>query len=405
MNVEQVVFLVGGLGSRLGHLTANAAKPTLEVAGKPFVENLIHEARRFGLRRVLLLCGYRAAEIAAAYDEMSIDELEIRVAIEQSPAGTAGALALAADRLDEIFFLANGDSFFDFNWLSLVPALERDDWTMHVALAEGVHGDRYGRVELSGDRISRFLPRGESDLPINAGLYLVRRRVLEKIRNVPCSLENDVLPGLAAEGELLGRPARGAFIDIGIPQDFERAQVAMPAFLRRPAVFLDRDGVLNHDDNYVHRPDQVRWVDGAIDAVRWLNDAGYYVFVVTNQAGVARGFYGEEDVHRLHGWMQDQLRRAGAHIDGFEYCPYHPEGTVDAYRRASEFRKPEPGMILKLKKDWGIDDANSLLIGDRDTDLLAAAAAGIPGHLFSGGNLLELVRKLVPARRRSPAAG
>ncbi len=405
MTVSQAVFLVGGLGTRLGRLTANAAKPILEVAGKPFLEHLVLDASRFGFRQVLLLCGYQAAGIAATYDGKRAKGLTIEVAIEREPAGTAGALALAAERLDDTFFLANGDSFFDFNWLSLVPALERDDWTMHVALAEGVRGDRYGRVEMSGDRISRFLPKGESELPINAGLYLVRRRLLERIRNVPCSLENDVLPSLAARGELLGRPATGAFIDIGIPADFERAQVAVPAFLRRPAVFLDRDGVLNHDDNYVHRPEQVRWVDGAIDAVRWLNDAGYYVFVVTNQAGVARGLYGEEDVRLLHGWMQDELRRAGAHVDGFEYCPYHPEGTVDAYRRASEFRKPGPGMILKLKKDWGIDEARSLLIGDRDTDLQAAAAAGIPGHLFSGGSLLEFVRKIVPATRRSPAAG
>lgn len=405
MTVRQAVCLVGGRGTRLGALTDTMPKPLLAVGGRPFVEYLIHEARRFGLERLLLLAGHEAGKVLQAYSNRRFEALSVEVRVEDRPAGTAGALSVARDVLDDTFLLLNGDSFFDFNWLSLVPALESDDWTMHAALAQGVRGGRYGRVELDGNRISRFLPKGESDLPINAGIYLVRRRLLERIRSVPCSLENDVLPTLAAEGQLLGRAAEGAFIDIGIPEDFERAQILLPTFLRRPAAFLDRDGVLNHDDNYVHRPDQVRWIEDAAAAVRWLNDAGYYVFVVTNQAGVARGYYGEAEVQALHGWMQAELRRAGAHVDAFEYCPFHPEGSVETYRRVSELRKPGPGMLLKIRETWDIDAGRSFMVGDRDIDMQAARAAGLPGHLFRGGNLLEFVRTLAPARRRIPVSG
>lgn len=404
MTVRQAVCLVGGRGTRLGALTQSTPKPLLTVGGRPFLDYLIGEASRFGLERLLLLAGHNADEVVRNYDGRVVGGLSIGVVVETTPAGTAGALVNAAQALDPVFFLFNGDSFFDFNWLALVPALAADDWTMHLALARGVRGGRYGRVETRGNRISSFLPKAESDLPINAGIYLVRRRILDRIRSIPCSLENDILPSLASEDALLGFATEGTFIDIGVPADFAHGQAAMPAFIRRPAAFLDRDGVINHDDNYVHRPEQVRWIDGAQQAIRWLNDAGYYVFVITNQAGVAHGHYGEEQVHALHAWMQHELQGVGAHIDRFEYCPYHPEGAVERYRRVSELRKPGPGMILKLRDEWPVDMDGSFMIGDRDIDMQAAAAAGIPGHLFPGGNLLDFVRTRAPAKRRNPAS-
>jgi D,D-heptose 1,7-bisphosphate phosphatase len=400
MTVTQAVCLVGGRGTRLGALTDHTPKPMLSVGGQPFLDYLVHEARRFGLQKLLLLTGYRFEEIAERYAGRSFGALSVDVVVEPSPAGTAGALANAIEHLDETFFLLNGDSFFGFNWLNLARALEYGDWMIHATLARGIVGSRYGRVELAGDRICGFQPQGDNSQPINAGIYLVRRAVLDLIVTTPCSLEHEILPTLATRGQLLGSAAEGPFIDIGIPDDFTRAQTLMPAYMRRPAAFLDRDGVLNRDDGYVHRPDQFVWIEGAIDAVRWLNDAGYYVFVVTNQAGVAHGYYAEQDVHDLHAWMQSELQRHGAHIDAFEHCPYHPEGAVDRYRRVSDFRKPGPAMIVKLQKDWTTDTAGSLMVGDRDIDMQAARAAGITGHKFSGGNLLDFVRQCAAAPRR-----
>jgi D,D-heptose 1,7-bisphosphate phosphatase len=228
----------------------------------------------------------------------------------------------------------------------------------------------------------------------------MRKAILSKIGAPPCSLERDVLPGLATAGLIEGCVVDGAFIDIGVPEDFERAQTLVPSILRRPAAFLDRDGVLNEDTGYVHRSDHFRWVEGARETVRWLNDAGYFVFVVTNQAGIARGLYGEDHVNNLHDWMNLELRAIGAHIDCVEFSPYHPEGTVERYRRVSDLRKPGPGMIKKLLSEWPVDSSRSFLVGDRLTDLEAAAAAGIPGSLFTGGSLLDFVRKLVPPRQR-----
>jgi D-glycero-D-manno-heptose 1,7-bisphosphate phosphatase len=424
--VKQCAVLVGGLGTRLGSLTATTPKPLLPCGDRPFLAWLLRELVRFGVTDFLLLTGYLSDQVitaAAAIEAGLPRSAQITISEEPFRAGTGGAVFHAADRLQERFLLCNGDSLLDCNLANLLAAAATDDYGVigRMLLRDLPDASRFGVVKLEGDRITGFrerpapgstalgstalgsTPLGSTALVqagtggvINAGIYLFDRRLIDAL-SPNCSLEAEAMPRLAAAGALRGTIAGGYFRDIGVPEDFSRAQTEIPALLHRRALFLDRDGVLNVDHGHVGTRERFEWVPGALDTIRYATQAGWHVFVVTNQSGVARGYYDEDAVRGLLDWMADEARRAGGTIDDARYCPFHEQAAVEAYRRASDWRKPEPGMLRDLLRTWEVDPARCVMIGDQPTDMAAAAAAGVAGHLFPGGNLLEFTRPILEA--------
>lgn len=394
---RQCAILVGGLGTRLGKLTALTPKPLLDCGGRPFLAWIIRELSRFGIEECVLLAGYRSArveEFSETVHQWLPKRMSIKVSCEPSPAGTGGALWHAKGLLSDPFLLINGDSWVDCNLARFLSGtLAPSDTVAHILLRSAEDTGRYGAVETQANRIVGFREKCNDCVPglMNCGIYLLARDALEFV-TPNCSIEGDVLPVLASKGVLSGQMVDGYFVDIGIPADYVRAQSELPLRLRRSAVFFDRDGVLNEDLGWVGSRDRFHWIDGAKEAIRDVNDMGRHVFVVTNQAGVSRGLYSESDVVSLHNSIARELQQFGATIDDFRYCPYHPDAPLKVYQAVSNWRKPAPGMIDDLCAAWEVTRNGSVLIGDQESDVKAADAASIVGHRFEGGNLLDFVR-------------
>jgi D,D-heptose 1,7-bisphosphate phosphatase len=408
--VRQACVLVGGKGTRLGELTRTTPKPLIEIGeGVSFIDILLDQISRQGFTDIILLAGHLGELIRQRYHRRMIGAAQVRVFVEPEAFGTAGALLTVREVLAPKFLLLNGDSFFDVNLRAIAAEEIASHQLALVALRWISDGSRYGSVDLNGKRITRFREKStdvRSGALINAGIYMFTRAVLDRLQQ-PSSIETDLFPALAAEGKLAGIICAGYFLDIGQPESLEEGRRELLGLRRRAAVFLDRDGVLNHDHGYVYRPDQIVWVQGAQKAIRRLNDLGFRVIVVTNQAGVAHGYYTESEVHTLHNWLQEELARYGAYIDAFYYCPYHPDARVEQYRAKHLDRKPDPGMILRAFQDLPINKDASFLVGDKESDIEAARSAGLPGFMFKGPDLEAFIEEHLVAyfQRHEGATG
>ena len=371
---NQCVILVGGLGTRLGALTKATPKPLLDVAGAPFLETLFGEARRRGFDEFLLLAGHRAEALTAFLAEREIERrfaCRVELSIEPSPLGTGGALVHALDKLHDDFLLLNGDTWFDFNWLDLVARSRRDAAAAGLGLRPIERPDRYDTVELDGSRVVAIHKRGRplEVAPIVGGVYYLTRRAIEGLA-APASLEADLLPGLIAEGSLRGYPYSGFFIDIGVPETLAAAADLVPRHRRRPAAIFALGALVAADAT----AGRGFWAPGATEAVKRLNDAGFYVFVVAG--GKARE-PGEPD-----------LAAIGAYVDDWDGSNHDPRGAIAA-----------------LMARWPVELRGSFCVGAVPQMLDAATAAGVAAHCFEGGDLLAfLAERRLGAGEAPPAA-
>lgn len=373
--MREAVVLAGGFGTRLAHIVSDVPKPMAQVCERPFLRYVLDDLQAKGVERVVLAVGYKA-EIISSYFGEHYRGMQLIYSIEDKPLLTGGAIknALTQCTSDRVLVL-NGDTYFDVPFDDLY-AIDSD---VVMALKRMREFSRYGTVELNGVRLCGFREKASCvEGLINGGVYLVKRDLLVDAPE-RFSFESDFLETKLSDISVCGIEVNGYFIDIGVPQDYAIAQETLKPLARKnKAAFFDRDGTINEDVHYLYRPEDLRFIDGMPQFIRKWNDWGYKVIVVTNQAGIARGYYTEAEMRSLHRYMNDQLAEYGAHIDAFYFCPHHPDFTGQC-----QCRKPRPGMIEDAIREFDLDPTQCILFGDKPWDVEAGERCRISSYLTS----------------------
>jgi histidinol-phosphate phosphatase family protein len=393
----QVVIMAGGRGTRLGEHARTIPKPMVTIGGQPNLEHQVLLAARHGFTSVLFLVSHLADRIEAHFGDGRRFGVEISYCAEDPPLGPAGALRHAAELLQDRFLVLYGDVFVDCDLARV--------WTDHAnhhALASLVvhpndHPYDSDLVETDAEGwITAIHPKSRPQNlylanMVNAGVVVIERKILASIPpGQHLDLASEIFPTLAREGRSLwAYRSAEYFKDFGTPErlarvrsDFETGKIARCRRTHpRPAVFLDRDGVINKEVSHLSDPAQMELIPGAADAIRRLNEAGFLVIVVTNQPVVARGECTLDVLRLIHNKMETLLGREHARIDALYFCPHHPDkgfpGEVTELKVKCACRKPETGMFEQAVREWNVALSGSYGIGDSRRDVIAARRMGI----------------------------
>ncbi|MDD9952126.1 MAG: HAD-IIIA family hydrolase [Zetaproteobacteria bacterium] len=370
----EVIILVGGKGTRLSSVISDIPKPLAPIQQKPFLSYLIDYCYRQGFRHFCLSAGYMADKIVHFAAAKANTNLRIRIQREESPLGTGGATRDAIQTsCFSRFLVLNGDTFFTADNTILIDTCNAKG-SFGLGLRYTTNGTRYGSVKIDSNySIQSFKEKkpGISEGYINAGIYYFTDKIIDNLPAQPCSLEEDIFPLLVEQKSLIGIPLGGQFIDIGIPEDFYRAQYNIPMWnIQKPkkCLFLDRDGIVIEDHGYVHKTEDVHLTPHIISLIQTANRLGWLTIIVTNQAGIGRGYFDEATYHQCEQYIHQLLNKNGCHITDTFMCPFHEEAGIGPYKRPSLQRKPEPGMLLQAMEKYPISTRCSIMVGDKTSD-------------------------------------
>ncbi len=387
----RAAILAGGKGTRIAAQYPDIPKPMIPLCGRPVLEQQIRQLATQGIRDITLIVGYKADVIQKYFGDGKSFDVNISYIVENSPLGTGGALPLLPQE-DTLLLL--GDVYCEVDFRRFVEFYHR----VQAGITLFVHPNSHpydSDIVVLGDngkvlawKSKNDSCRGELRNLVNAGFYIFRADELPKGDTVRCDLERDIITPRIKYGQVYGYRSAEWVKDMGTPDRLAQAEneiqrgivAARSMRYQQKAIFFERDGTIIASDGYITKPEQVRLLDGAAEAIKQINQSEYLAICITNQPVIARGDVTLEGLEAIHARLDTLLGEQGAYLDDLFFCPHHPDkgfkGERPEYKIDCDCRKPKPGLLLEAARKYNIDLSLSWMIGDSNRDWLAGKAAG-----------------------------
>ncbi len=417
--------MAGGKGTRISQLFPDIPKPLIPIDNIPVLQREIYSLRDQGFKDIILTIGYMAEKIQEYFGDGKKLGVKISYFVEDKPLGNAGALFFLD--LKEDFLLLNADAVFDVDFNRMVAFHKQHGGLVTLFTHPNSHPYDSGLIISGKDgEVASWLAK-EDERPfyyknrVNAGLHVISPKALEMSgvvkedigkevdgKVVKVDLDRQILKPLCGTHQMFCYDSPEYVKDMGTPERYEavckdfRAGVVSSKNLKnkQKAIFLDRDGTINHYVGFLRNIEDFELTSDAAEAIKLINASGYLAIVVTNQPVIARGEVTWSELDEIHNKMETELGKQGAYLDAIYFCPHHPhkgyEGEIPELKIDCDCRKPKPGMLLKAAEDFNIYLGSSYMVGDGDNDVQAGINAGCKESIkIEEGGLLEAVKKII----------
>lgn len=407
----QAVIMAGGKGTRLASVAKNVPKPMVPIKGKPLLEYQIENLKENGVQDIILIIGHLGNVIKDYFGDGSKFGINISYYVEETPLGTAGALAKITEHLEDTFFLVFGDLFININYDRFLKFHQEKKALITLFAHPNSHPyDSDIIIADDNQRVTGWSYKKEVRTTdyrnlVNAGLYVIEKAAVNEIAKVQAAkyvdkvdLEKEIIIPLISKYPIFAYHSTEYVKDIGTPDrltkvtaDFQNGVCEKRNLKhKQKCIFLDRDGTINKYVGFLRKVDQVELEPNAAEAIRLINESEYLAIVITNQPVIARGETTYDELETIHNRIFTLLGKEGAYLDGLYYCPHHPDkgfdGEVPELKFDCDCRKPKIGMLKRAEQDFNADLANSWFVGDTTMDVQTGINAGTHTIMLLSGD-------------------